>query len=215
MFGGCARRVLNWGLPLVAFAVGSAWAQGPKPDLARGQQIASQVCVACHGPDGNSPLPANPNLAAQHAEYIAAQLAAFKAANDPAGKAAKRPNAVMQGMAASLTDADMKALGHFYSAQKAKLGAARDKTLAAKGETLFRGGNAASGVPACAGCHAPNGIGIPSQYPRLAGQYADYTYAQLAAYKANQRTHAVMAPIASRLTDDEMKALADYIAGMR
>ena len=149
-----------------------------KPDLAKAQTIVNQVCAACHGADGNSPTPVNPSLAGQPAEYIALQLAHFKAGI--------RANPVMQGMAASLTPEDMKALGVYFSQQKPKPMAAKDAALVPAGQKLYRGGDAATGVPACAACHAPDGAGVPKNYPRLAGQYADYTYAQLKAFKARR-----------------------------
>ena len=150
-----------------------------KPDLAKAQQIATQVCAACHGADGNSAAAANPNLAGQDADYITLQLAHFKAG--------MRVNPTMQAMAATLSDADMQALGVYFSQQKPKGLAARDPALVKSGQRLWRGGDAASDVPACAACHSPTGVGIPKNYPRLAGQYADYMYAQLKAFKSGER----------------------------
>ena len=161
-------------LALIASAAllcpGWAAAQGAaKPDLAKAQGIASQVCAACHAADGNSPTSANPKIAGQIPEYLHKQLANFK---PQAGKKAERENAVMAGMVAGLSDADMKALAAFYTGRELKPAAARDKDLAALGQKLYRGGNLATGVAACAGCHGPNGSGMPSQYPRIAGQFA-------------------------------------------
>jgi cytochrome c553 len=186
-----------------------------KPDLAKAQQIVTQVCAACHGADGNSVSPANPNLAGQHADYISVQLAHFKDGT--------RSNAVMQGMAANLSPEDMKSLGAYFAQQKPKGLAARDPALVAAGQKLYRGGNAATGVPACSACHSPSGVGIPVRYPRLSGQYADYTFAQLQAFKASQRgmdkegrdvNGRVMAQIAARMSEPEMRAVADYAAGL-
>jgi cytochrome c553 len=203
----------------VALALSAtAVAQQPatKPDLAKAQATATQICAACHGPDGNSPTPVNPNLAAMPAEYISTQLAHFKAGI--------RVNPIMQGMAAPLSPDDMRALGIYFSQQKAKGLAAKDPELVQAGQKLYRGGDAAAGVPACAGCHAPDGAGIPKNYPRLAGQYADYTYTQLRAFKAGERGNdadgkdrngRIMATIASRLSDAQMKAAAEYAAGLR
>lgn len=186
-----------------------------KADLAKAQQIVNQVCSACHGADGNSPSPANPNLAGQQADYIALQLAHFKSG--------VRSNPVMAGMAAALTPEDMRSLGAYFAQQKPKGSAAKDAELAAAGQKLFRGGDAASGVPACAACHAPDGAGIPSRYPRLGGQYADYTLTQLRAFKAGERgmdkegkdiNGRIMAQIAGRMNEQAIAAIAQYAAGL-
>jgi len=186
-----------------------------KPDLAKAQQIVNQVCSACHGADGNSPSPANPNLAGQQADYIALQLVHFKTGI--------RNNPVMAGMAATLTPDDMRSLGAYFAQQKPKGLAAKDADLAAAGQKLFRGGDAAGGVPACAACHAPDGAGIPSRYPRLGGQYADYTLAQLRAFKAGERgmdkegkdiNGRIMAQIAGRMNERAIAAAAQYAAGL-
>jgi len=186
-----------------------------KPDLAKAQQIVNQVCSACHGADGNSPSPANPNLAGQQADYIALQLVHFKTGI--------RNNPVMAGMAATLTPDDMRSLGAYFAQQKPKGLAAKDADLAAAGQKLFRGGDAAGGVPACAACHAPDCAGIPSRYPRLGGQYADYTLAQLRAFKAGERgmdkegkdiNGRIMAQIAGRMNERAIAAAAQYAAGL-
>jgi cytochrome c553 len=176
--------------------------------LARGQQIAGAVCVACHGLDGNSPLAANPMIAGHPQQYIAAQLALYKEG--------KRKNATMQGMAANLTPDDMRALGLYYSTQKAApKGVARDKDLADKGQKIYRGGIAQSKVPSCAGCHGGTGAGIPALYPRVAGQYPDYLLEQLQRYASGDRKNAQMQAIAARMREGEMQAVAEYMAGMR
>jgi cytochrome c553 len=213
------RTSLLAALALVALAAGSspAVAQGSgKPDLAKAKQIADTVCAACHGADGNSATAANPNLAGQGAEYISRQLQRFKAG--------VRVNAVMQGMAASLSPEDMVALGVYFSQQRPKSGAAKDAKQVAMGQALYRGGDSASGLPACSACHSPNGAGIPKNFPRLSGQFADYTYAQLKAFKMGERGNdaegkdadgRIMAAVAQRLSDAQMKALADYTSGLR
>ena len=197
-------------------AAALAQSQPGKPDLARAQTIANQVCAACHGADGNSPTPVNPSLAGQGAEYITLQLSHFKSG--------LRANPVMLGMASTLTADEMKALGVYFSQQKPKGLAAKDAALARTGQKLYRGGDAATGLPACAACHGPAGAGIPKQYPRLSGQHADYAYAQLKAFKAGERgadkdgkdvNGRIMAAVAARMTDAQMKALADYTAGLR
>jgi cytochrome c553 len=179
-------------------------------DPAKAQPIAGQLCAACHGADGNSPLPMNPSLAGQHPEYLFKQLNEFKSGS--------RNNAVMMGMVAGLSAEDMRNLAAYYSAQKPGESAAKDKDLVAQGRKLFRGGNLATGVAACAGCHSPNGAGIPSQYPRLAGQHPEYVTTQLKAFRAGERANDVnnmMRAAAARLTDKEIAAVAEYLSGLR
>jgi len=179
-----------------------------KLDLTQGSSKFAAVCASCHGTDGNSAVPANPKLAQQHPEYLVKQLQEFKAG--------KRASPVMQGFAAQLSDADMKNVSYWVGSQKAKAGFAKDKELVALGERIYRGGIAERQVAACAGCHSPNGAGIPSQYPRLSGQHADYTDAQLKAFRDGPRKNSLqMAQIAAKLNDREIKAVADYIAGLR
>jgi cytochrome c553 len=173
-----------------------------------GAQIAATVCAACHGADGNSMLPVNPHLAQQSEQYIAAQLAAFKSG--------ARANAVMQSMAAGLSPGEMKSVGAFYARQRlTKAAAARNKILALEGQQIWRAGIKKLDVPACAGCHGPAGAGIPAQYPRVAGQWADYTLDSLKQYASGTRKNAVMQPIAQRLSETQMKALSEYMAGLR
>jgi cytochrome c553 len=179
-----------------------------KPDLNQGSTKFGAVCAACHGADGNSGVPANPKLAQQHPEYLMKELQDFKSG--------KRTSPIMQPMAAQLSDADMKNIAFWAASQKAKPGFAKDKDLVALGEKIYRGGIADKQVAACAGCHSPNGAGIPSQYPRLSGQHADYVAAQLTNFQNGTRKNSPqMADIASRLSDREIKAVADYIAGLR
>jgi len=179
-----------------------------KPDLAAGETIATQVCVACHAVDGSRGAPSFPILQGQHPEYLVKQLVEFKSG--------KRKNAVMLGFAAGLSDADMRNVAAFFASKKAKEGFAANKDTVALGEKIFRGGIAAKSVPACAGCHSPNGAGIPAQYPRLSGQHGDYTKAQLTAFRQGDRTNsAQMTTISSNLSDKEIAALSDYIAGLR
>lgn len=186
-----------------------------KGDPAKAQQIVTQVCSACHGNDGNSATPANPNLAAQHPEYILKQLMNFKSQG---GKPAERSNPVMVGMVASLSDADMSNLAAYFAGQKPKPRAARDPELARLGQTIYRGGIMGKGVAACASCHSPNGAGVPAQFPRLAGQYAEYTEAQLKAFRSRERANdpnGMMRAIAAKLSDREIKALSEYVSGLR
>ena len=178
-----------------------------KPDTAAGGTKFGGTCAACHGADGNSGVPANPKLAQQHPEYIIKQLTEFKAG--------KRVNPIMQPMAAGLSDADIRNIAYWAGSQKAKPGFAKDKELVSLGERIYRGGIADRQVPACAGCHSPNGAGIPAQYPRIGGQHADYTAAQLTAFRDGVRKNSVpMAQVAAKLNDREIKAVADYVAGL-
>ena len=176
---------------------------------------ATQVCAACHAADGNSPASANPKIAGQFAEYLHKQLRDFK---PQAGKKPARESAIMTGMVANLSDADMKNLAGHYAAQPLKPAAAADKELAALGQKIWRGGNSASGVPACAGCHGPAGAGTPSQYPRLAGQFAEYTAAQLKLFRDGGRANdanGMMRGVAARMSEREIRAVAEYVAGLR
>ena len=179
-----------------------------KPDLAKGEASFGAGCAACHGADGNSGTPANPKLAQQHPEYLVKQLQEFKAG--------KRANPIMMGFASALSDEDMKNIAYWVSSKAAKPGFAKDKDLVALGERIYRGGIADRQIPACAGCHSPNGAGIPSQYPRLAGQHADYATAQLTAFRDGVRKNSLqMTQVAAKLNDREIKAVSDYIAGLR
>ena len=196
-----------------ALACGLASGAALAQDKAQG--IAAQVCAACHGADGNSSAPANPKIAGQVAEYLQKQLADFKAAG---GKKAARESPIMSGMVANLSEADMKGLAAFYAGQALKPAAAADKDLAALGQKLWRGGYAAGNVPACAGCHGPAGAGMPSQFPRLGGQYAEYVAAQLKAFREGTRANdanGVMRSVAAHLNDRQIQALAEYAAGLR
>ncbi|MDG5976641.1 class I cytochrome c [Hydrogenophaga taeniospiralis CCUG 15921] len=186
----------------------SAHAQSAKPDLAKGAALFGQVCVACHAADGNSTTPVNPSLAQQHPEYLVKQLSEFKSG--------KRDNAIMKGFAGSLSDDDMRNIAYWLTEQKAKTGFAQDKDLVRLGERIYRGGVADRQIAACAGCHSPNGAGIPSQYPRLSGQHAEYTATQLKAFRDGTRNNnAQMTGVAAKLNDREIQAVSDYIAGLR
>jgi len=178
-----------------------------KRDPAKAQQLAATVCAACHGADGNSTVSINPTLAAQHADYVANQLVHFKSG--------ERKNAVMSAIASSLAPDDINNLAAYFAKQAIKPQSARDKTLAQVGEKIYRGGNFASGVPACAACHGPNGAGVPIQYPRLGGQHADYTIGQLKAFRSEERVNTVMNGVATKLSDREIQGVAEYIAGLR
>jgi cytochrome c553 len=178
-----------------------------KPDLAKGQALAA-TCLACHTADGSRGTPANPILQGQHPEYLVKQLIEFKSG--------KRKNAVMMGMAATLSEEDMRHVAAFYASKKAKPGFAKNKDTLAQGEQIYRGGIVGKQVPACAGCHAPNGAGLPAQYPAMRGQHAEYTEAQLLAFRSGARgNNAQMMTIAAKMNEGEIKAVSDYIAGLR
>jgi cytochrome c553 len=202
-------------------AAGALWAaqagaQGEtKADLAKGEQLAKQVCAACHAADGNSVAPANPKLAGQFSDYLRKQLGDFKAQG---GKKAARDNPVMAGMVANLSPADMDAAAAYFASQTLKPALASDKDLAAMGQKLWRGGVAARGVAACAGCHGPTGAGIPGVYPRLSGQFAEYVEAELKLFRSGARANdpnGMMRGVAARMSDEEIKAVAQYAAGLR
>ena len=195
-------------LCLTTSAFASDAPKAAKPDAAAGEAKYTAMCAACHGADGNAGSPEYPKLAGQHPAYLAKQLAEFKSG--------KRANAIMNGMAAALSDEDMKNVAAWLSSQKAKPGYAKDKDTIALGERIYRGGVADRQIAACAGCHSPNGAGIPAQYPRLSGQHAAYLSAQLSAFRGGVRNNNVqMTQVAAKLNDREIQAVADYIAGLR
>ncbi|WP_312567879.1 c-type cytochrome [Comamonas sp.] len=190
---------------LPAFAAGDTPA---KPDLVKGQASFEAVCAACHGADGNSTIVVNPKLAQQHPEYLLKQLHDFK--DD------KRADPVMKGFAMMLSDEEMHNITAWLATQPAKNGFATDKDLVQLGERIYRGGVADRKIAACVSCHSPNGAGIPAQYPRLSGQHADYTVKQLNAFRDGSRGNNLqMKDVAAKLNDREIKAVADYIAGLR
>ena len=190
-----------------SFAAEEAKTAAPaKPDLAKGE-ASFAACAACHGADGNSAITTNPKLAHQHPEYLVKQLQEFKSG--------KRANAVMSGMAATLSEDDMKNVAAWLTTKDPKRGFAKDKELVALGEKIYKGGIADRQIAACAGCHSPTGAGIPSQYPRLSGQHQDYTVTQLQNFRAGVRNNSVqMTMVAAKLNDKEIQAVSDYIAGL-
>ena len=178
------------------------------PDLAKGQAISAQVCAACHTADGSRGAPVNPIIAGQHPEYLVKQLTEFKSG--------KRENPIMKGMASPLSEDDIINVAAFYASKQAKPGFAKNKDTIRLGEKIYRGGILERNVPACSGCHSPTGVGIPAQFPRLSGQHSDYTEAQLIAFRSGARVNsAQMMAIAAKMSDREIKAVADYIAGLR
>jgi len=214
--------VIALGLSLVnpSFAADPA-AQVPagpaKPDIAKGEALYNlgdakrglAACMGCHGVNGVSGGGSYPKLAGQHAGYTVKQLKDYKAGKD-------RPNAVMAAFAGMMTEQDMINVAAYLEKQTPGLGTAKNKASIELGQRIYRGGIASKQVAACASCHTPNGAGIPSQYPRLSGQWAEYTESQLIAYRQGERRNSVqMTGIASRMSDAEIKAVSDYIAGLR
>ncbi len=197
-------------------AQGAAAATPVKADVAKGEalftvgDIARNViaCVTCHGVGGNATIAINPKLAGQHEAYLIRQLRYFKSG--------ERTDPAMSAMAAPLTEEDILNVSAFLEKQIPQSGAARNASKVALGKRIYRGGIAAKDVPACAACHGASGSGIPVQYPRLAGQNQEYTVSQLTNFRNGKRhDSAPMATISERLSDAEIEALADYIAGLK
>ena len=183
-------------------------AKAALPDLAAAEAKFSATCASCHAADGNSTSPEIPKLAGQYREYLTKQLMEFKSE--------KHKSAVMSGMAAALSDDEIKGIAAWLAQQKPKAGFAKDKENIALGERIYRGGIADRQIAACAGCHGPTGAGIPSQYPRLSGQNTQYSVAQLKAFRDGVRKNGFqMNAVAAKLNDREINAVADYIAGLR
>jgi hypothetical protein len=197
-------------MPLAASAQEAA---APRPDLKRGQEVANSICAACHGVDGNSTIAANPKLSGQDAAYLLKQLNDYAR---PAADKGARVNSIMAGILGGISAADRVHVAAHYASQPHKPGVARNAGTLELGQRIYRAGVPERGVPACSGCHSPSGAGIPAQYPRLAGQHAEYTVAQLKAFSDGTRRNSVpMAHIAARLSEAEMNAVADYAAGLR
>jgi len=192
----------------------AAAAKPAKPDPAKGDTIFNTTqhngatCVSCHGAAGNSSIALNPKLAQQHPEYILKQLQEFKSG--------KRKDPTMKAMAGDLSEQDMHDVAAYLSSQKIKPGFSKDKDTVILGEHIYRGGIADRMVPACAGCHSPNGAGIPAQYARLGGQNTDYLVKTLTDFREGRRTNSPqMAGVTAKMNDREIKAVADYISGLR
>ena len=202
----------------LAVALASAFAHGQeaiKGDPAKAQQLVTQVCAACHAADGNSAIPANPVIAAQHPQYAFKQLVNFKAEG---GKPAERPSPVMTGIVANLSRDDMANLAAYFAGQQLKPRTARDPDLVKLGQDIYRGGILKKGVAACASCHGANGAGVPAQFPRLAGQHAQYTIEELKQFRSGERANdpnRMMRLIAEKLSDREIAAVAEFIQGLR
>ncbi|WP_395826790.1 c-type cytochrome [Collimonas sp.] len=200
----------------VAYAAEEAKAVPVKADPAKGEALYTNgdparnitACISCHGAAGASTITSNPKLGGQHAAYIHKQLSNFQGSD--------RSNPIMSPMAKLLTNDEMKNIAAYLDAQPAKPGAAKDAATLELGKKIYRAGIAEKSVPACAGCHSPNGAGIPNQFPRIGGQHQDYTVSQLINFRTGARKNGpMMTTISKRMSDDEMKAVADYIAGLK
>ncbi|WP_174233126.1 c-type cytochrome [Neopusillimonas maritima] len=227
-----SKMLVTSGLLLGSSLLGVSYAADvivSKPDAAKGEQLYTNgdssrgilACVTCHGPGGNSTLPANPNLAGMSHEYIAKQLRDFKSeGNDPPTRAGADGNpSAMTAIANPLTEEDIKNVSYYLALQELNYETAATATnveTMERGQKIWRAGIAERGVPACAACHSPNGAGIPALFPRLAGQYPSYLEAQLKLFRSNDRANSpMMHDIADRMSDNDISAVADYAAGLR
>ena len=207
--------VRNFLFPLVfsfAYTI-LLWSNADASDAKKGAALAQGLCAACHASDGNSVIPANPILAGQHYSYLKNQLNYFQVKQGE--DKAKRENAVMLGIASGLSSDDIDNLSAYYSQQKIKPSYASNLELAKAGEVVYKGGDASRGLPSCSSCHGPRGLGVPGQYPRISGQHATYTASTLKSYKNGSRANnKQMMVISSRLTEAQINALAEYLAGL-
>ena len=187
-----------------------------KADPARGEALYNKgdasrnitACMACHGAAGNSTISQNPKLSAQHEMYTAKQLQDF---TTPA-----RKNPIMTPIAAAMSEQDVRDVAAYLSKQEAKPGAARNKETVDIGKQIYRAGIAGKNVPACAACHGPVGAGMGGTFARLAGQHQDYIAGQLVKFRTGERRNSEqMTAIAKRMSDEEIQAVADYIAGLQ
>lgn len=206
---GAWARTLAWLACAALLGTAAPGARADEPDAAArlyAQKVAITVCGTCHGPHGNSTQPKFPRLAGQNANYLVAQLKAFRS------QTRGDPDAIgyMWGMASELDDATVAALAGYYGAQKAEPSAAGDSALISRGREIYEHGIAAEGVPACSSCHGPNAHGL-QDFPRLAGQHAQYVLKQLASFQSNMRNVAIMHGVAQNLRLPEMEAVAAYL----
>ncbi len=180
-------------------------------DAAAGK-TKSAACGGCHGFDGNSPIATYPKLAGQNEAYIVKQIKDYKANTT-------RQNAIMLGMSAAVSDEDAADIGAYFQAQSISQAATFDEAKAAAGRELYKGGNLQTGIPACQACHGPTGSGMAGiGYPQLGGQYVEYTLAQLKAFKDGARSNddkELMRSIVKKLSDEDMDAVANYIASLK
>ena len=194
---------------LIMLMLSSAYAS----DAKKGAALAQGLCAACHASDGNSVIPSNPILAGQHYSYLKNQLNYFQVKEGE--NKAKRENAVMLGIASGLSSDDIDNLSAYYSQQTIKPSYASNIELAKAGEVVYKAGDDIRGIPSCSSCHGPRGLGVPGQFPRISGQHATYTASTLKSYKNGSRANnKQMMAISSRLTEEQINALAEYLAGL-
>lgn len=199
-------------MAVAGLLAGSVQAAPLKGDAEKGKQLVAQVCIACHGADGNGTEPTNPEfpkLAGKQGEYLLKQLKDFKSG--------KRKSDVMSGIVSGLSDADMTNLAVFFAAQKNKPNVVKNPELVEAGKKFYNEGSPDNGVPACYGCHLQDASGT-EKYPHLAGQHAAYTYQQLKRFATSERENdrgLVMQSLSMRMSDQEMKAVSEYIMGMK
>ena len=190
----------------------SVMAKG-NPDAGKAR---SAVCGACHGSDGNSMIPMNPKIAGQHPDYLVKQLKDFKLAATTGGEEG-RNNAVMNGMAAPLSEQDMEDLSAYFASQQETPGETPEDYVES-GQALYRGGDYERGIPSCSACHGPDGNGMGlAGFPNISGQHVDYTALQLKNFRSGQRhndMNGMMRDIASKLTDEDIEVLSNYLAGL-
>lgn len=204
-------------LTLLAFVLAAgAVSASPKADVEKGKQVAATVCAACHAADGNSGIAMYPRLAAQHTAYIYHQTIGIRDGKRTHGSAA-----VMKPVVMNLSDQDILNVSAFYAKQQPKSGEANPKENPELGAKIYRGGLSDKKVPACMSCHGPSGAGMPGggseiqAYPRLGGQHQAYIVEQMNAYKSGQRKNTIMEDIANRMSEEDLKAVANFIRGLR
>jgi cytochrome c553 len=201
------KKLILAGIAMFFLMSGAAMAG----DAAAGK-TKSAACGGCHGMDGNSPIPAYPKLAGQNEAYIVKQVKDFKANSD-------RQNAIMLGMVAALSDEDAADIGAYFQAQRVRDAAVFEADKIAAGRELYKGGDMQKGIPACQACHGPDGSGTAGiGYPQLGGQYVEYTLAQLKAFKDGSRKNddkMLMRSIVDKMSDEDMTAVANYIASLK
>ena len=205
--------VVYWFLLPLVFSFMPMLSNAYATDAKKGAILAQGLCAACHASDGNSVIPANPILAGQHYTYLKNQLNYFQVKEGE--DRAKRENAVMLGIASGLSSDDIDNLAAYYSQQKIKPSYASNLELAKVGEVVYKAGDDSRGLPSCSSCHGPRGLGVPGQFPRISGQHATYTASTLQSYKNGSRANnKQMMAISSRLTEEQINALAEYLAGL-
>ena len=198
---------LFFSLFLLICLIGKSYAMG---DAGSGKQKVAS-CNACHGADGNSVIPSNPKLAGQHEKYLLKQLLNIQSG--------AREIALMVGQVDHFSKKDLADIAAYYASQQQTLSFAEEKWLAL-GKEIYRNGNHERGIPSCTGCHGPSGNGNgPAGFPMLAGQHAEYLAHSLRQFSIGARHNdgegKVMRNIAERMNENEIKAVASYIAGLR